>query len=709
MEGTIQLQTIRAMMTGPDAAARLSAAREEMVVQVRSIAPDDCRHRLVREEMGNIEYRYQLECEHGLLAESSQRLRHENEIFNQQVANARSEHYHVRDELESAIQNARAEAMSETQQLNASISHVQAEGQRLAQEGLETQVLQQRLATEYQERQTNEQLHAQRVGLLEQRTQDQEARLAAMSRQRDSAEQQLSQLRTTTTTTRMRLEALEHQEAAQSRCAAFSEQSAEQAQELQHLAKKQKLIGEMDAVRSECSNLILQHASMQSELLEAQKCIEMLADGQQPEEGFQERVERFREELHTTRAELVAMSAEPARLRQELLQSQDALHGAKDEAQQFARQVKVLQDEWREWEACDGAAQDDEEDEREGAAGVWQSPPARTSTEPYGQQPREPPTLSTPTAAATIPSFATTIAGASMPSFTTAATGATMPSFTTSATGATMPSFTTATTGTSMPRPIPVSVPPGLDAPSSSSTDGRFDKLADMIQVLSESVAGLASSAIAQQAHAATTASTQQELLQRLTEAANDNRKALKADKPKLSAVDPATLHTELKAYRRYMNDNKFPEKVYWFTGARSIATDRARVCIESYIIGAFVSEENYQRAVDAKDPELWMHHWSAFERRLKMDTGLDDSSELNEVVRVYGRVSLNKSGGVDAVDKFIQDYQDARTRMLETGLLFNGDAKSTIRELEDLRTKTEGSDLWNFRSFRQKSMIPTR
>ena len=105
----------------------------------------------------------------------------------------------------------------------------------------------------------------------------------------------------------------------------------------------------------------------------------------------------------------------------------------------------------------------------------------------------------------------------------------------------------------------------------------------------------MVSGKIYQQAQAATTASTQQELLQRLTEAANDNRKALKADKPKLSAVDPATLHTELKAYRRYMNDNKFPEKVYWFTGARSIATDRARVCIESYIIGAFVSEENYQ------------------------------------------------------------------------------------------------------------------
>ena len=245
--------------------------------------------------------------------------------------------------------------------------------------------------------------------------------------------------------------------------------------------------------------------------------------------------------------------------------------------------------------------------------------------------------------------------------------------------------------------PVPFNVPPGLGAPAASLTDDRFDKLAGMLQVLSESVAGLASSAVAKQVQVATTANTQQELLQRLTEAANDNRKALKSDKPKLTAVDSATLHKELKRYRLYMNDNKFPEKVYWFTGARSIATDRASVCIEAYIVGAFGTEEHYQRAVDAKDPELWTHHWLAFERRLKMDTGLDDSSELNEAVRVYGRVSLTKSGGVDAVDKFIQDYCESRMRMPECGLLIHGDIKSTIREIEDLQTKTEGSDLLRY------------
>ena len=81
----------------------------------------------------------------------------------------------------------------------------------------------------------------------------------------------------------------------------------------------------------------------------------------------------------------------------------------------------------------------------------------------------------------------------------------------------------------------------------------------------------------------------------------------------------------------------------------------------------------------------------------MKLDAGLDDSNELNEAVRVYGRVSLSKGGGADAVDTFIQEYLAARTRMIENGLITDGDDKSNAREMEDIRSKIEGTDLLRY------------
>ena len=183
-------------------------------------------------------------------------------------------------------------------------------------------------------------------------------------------------------------------------------------------------------------------------------------------------------------------------------------------------------------------------------------------------------------------------------------------------------------------------------------------------------------------------------MLNKLADAATDNRRALKAEKPRLTALDAGTLYEELRKFRLYMNDHRLPERVYWFSGARAIASDRARVSIESYIVSQFGSEAGFQRCVAAADSNTWYLHWVAFESRLKLEAGLDDSSELNEAVRVYGRVQLSKGGGADAVDHFIQNYLMARTRMIEQGLIVDGDEKSRIRELEDIRTKIESSDL---------------
>ena len=83
------------------------------------------------------------------------------------------------------------------------------------------------------------------------------------------------------------------------------------------------------------------------------------------------------------------------------------------------------------------------------------------------------------------------------------------------------------------------------------------------------------------------------ELLQKLTDTASENRKALRPDKPKLTAADAATLYEELRAFRRYMNDSRLFERVHWFTGARNIASGKARVTLESFIVRTFGKEQN--------------------------------------------------------------------------------------------------------------------
>ena len=67
------------------------------------------------------------------------------------------------------------------------------------------------------------------------------------------------------------------------------------------------------------------------------------------------------------------------------------------------------------------------------------------------------------------------------------------------------------------------------------------------------------------------------------------------------------------------------------------------------------------------KDAAVWSDHWDRFLKRLKFDTGLDDSEEINEAVRVYQRVTLDKQGGPEGVDAFIQQYMGLVLACLST------------------------------------------
>ena len=222
----------------------------------------------------------------------------------------------------------------------------------------------------------------------------------------------------------------------------------------------------------------------------------------------------------------------------------------------------------------------------------------------------------------------------------------------------------------------------------------RLDKLTEVVTGLAHTVAGLASVA-SHERDARSDASTRHtELLQKLADTAAENRKALRPDKPRLTAAGAAALYYELRQFRLYMNDSRLYDRVHWFTGARNVATGKARVTLESFIVRTFGNEERYQAAVDRRDPVLWDNLWKNFETAPKVNAGLDDASELNEAARIYNQVTLAKGASVEEVDTFVTEYQSARTRMVENGLICDGNESAKIREIEDLKNKLEGTVL---------------
>jgi hypothetical protein len=75
----------------------------------------------------------------------------------------------------------------------------------------------------------------------------------------------------------------------------------------------------------------------------------------------------------------------------------------------------------------------------------------------------------------------------------------------------------------------------------------------------------------------------------------------------------------------------------------------------------------------------------------------LDDTNEMNEAVRVFSRCSLAPGANILAIQSFLQSYTDARTQMLNNMLISDTDPIATRREIEEFKTKIEGSDLLTY------------
>ena len=216
------------------------------------------------------------------------------------------------------------------------------------------------------------------------------------------------------------------------------------------------------------------------------------------------------------------------------------------------------------------------------------------------------------------------------------------------------------------------------------------DDLKELVRSLAESVATLAGTTVQGR-------TGQLDALERLADAAQDSKRTLRPDKPKLTAANPATLHLELKALRLYFNDAKIHERCHWLSGARAVASGRALVTFNKYMVQKFGSEQAFQDKLKEKAWPEWDIHWKAFEDELKYSTGLDDACELSEAVSIYNSVSLKNKSSMDAADHFVQDYTSARTLMIEQGLLVAHDPLSRVREIEDIKRKLEGSDVLRY------------
>ena len=168
--------------------------------------------------------------------------------------------------------------------------------------------------------------------------------------------------------------------------------------------------------------------------------------------------------------------------------------------------------------------------------------------------------------------------------------------------------------------------------------------------------------------------------------------KILRPDKPQLSAADAATLHAQLRNFKVYLNEAQEVNKSRWFRAARAIATGKARTCLEGIIVQEIGGEAEYQALLREPKHARWNSLWDTYESKLKQISGLDDSSELNFAVQEYGRVVLPRGASLHQLEDFVQSYSNARIRMIEHGLLADGDPKLVTREIEDLKNKMQGS-----------------
>ena len=97
------------------------------------------------------------------------------------------------------------------------------------------------------------------------------------------------------------------------------------------------------------------------------------------------------------------------------------------------------------------------------------------------------------------------------------------------------------------------------------------------------------------------------------------------------------------------------------------------------------------------KDKAFWEWKWEIFEKRLRQAAHLDDETECTAANKAYYALKLRDLHSAVAASAFLEEYVEARGKMLVHELLDDNQPKMVIQEIELFKSKTEGSDMLKF------------
>ena len=187
------------------------------------------------------------------------------------------------------------------------------------------------------------------------------------------------------------------------------------------------------------------------------------------------------------------------------------------------------------------------------------------------------------------------------------------------------------------------------------------------------------------------------EVLERLT----DNRKTehlrVKPPTPTLTAKDAVTLKQELRAIQIYCNDAQQTTPRDWLHVARTVASGRAKVSLDSFLLQAAGGNEGYQALRAQPSFTEWPQLWDGFISRLKYEVGLDTQNEAIDAHRLFTRLRLQPSAGPAEMERFMTEYTYARTLLIETGRINPSDPTGQKMEVETLLDKCTGHPFCQF------------
>ncbi len=110
---------------------------------------------------------------------------------------------------------------------------------------------------------------------------------------------------------------------------------------------------------------------------------------------------------------------------------------------------------------------------------------------------------------------------------------------------------------------------------------------------------------------------------------------------PVFTANSPELLYEEIRAIQLHWGLQRVAHRRQWFEEARTTATGRARLIIDTYVSTVLGGYEGYQRCSAEGDKEFWSEHWDGLMRQLRENSGVKPEILLTTAINRYEGVRL--------------------------------------------------------------------